>query len=375
MAGWNVTWTLSDSTLTISGKGEMAGYKKYGDGVAPWAGDRQAIVSVVIEAGVTHVGRNAFHECNKLTNVSLPAGLKSIGVEAFASCTGLSSVEMPAGLERIEDEAFRGCGAISSITLPRGLDSIGEGVFTHCGRLSDIRVEEGNARYTVRDRALIDEVNGVLLRCFVTAKGDYRVPAGLTRIATGAFFECGGLTSVVVPEGVTSVGKEAFASCFQLKSVSLPSSLVRFEVTTFRYCRSLMDVHVAAGNLHYSSVNGVVFDAAGGKIVLFPKGRTGYYIVPKGVKKVGPLAFEGCTGLTSVTLLAGMQDVGEMAFAYCEKLSSVTCEGARPPGVESNTFTRLSTEPITLRVPAGSVDAYRSAANWEKFNSIVAFRP
>ena len=51
-----------DGELVISGSGAM---KNYGSSNVPWYSYRSAIQKVIIENGVTTVGRNAFYSCKK----------------------------------------------------------------------------------------------------------------------------------------------------------------------------------------------------------------------------------------------------------------------------------------------------------------------
>lgn len=86
--GSNVTWTLnSDGVLAISGTGEMkscADYVSYDmKSSAPWYNKRENIRSVVIENGVTSIGKRAFHNCYNLVDVILPVSVEEIGEEAF----------------------------------------------------------------------------------------------------------------------------------------------------------------------------------------------------------------------------------------------------------------------------------------------------
>jgi hypothetical protein len=65
--GENVTWTLENGTLTISGTGDMTEYS--GINGIPWYGNRNNITSVVIEEGVTYIGQMAFYNCENLTGI------------------------------------------------------------------------------------------------------------------------------------------------------------------------------------------------------------------------------------------------------------------------------------------------------------------
>lgn len=161
--GDNLTWTLCDSTLTISGTGAMKDWSS--ESAVPWYAYKDAIRSVVINEGVTRIGSYAFKYCNKIVNVSIPSSTTSIGIWAFDQCTGVEGLHIsdltawctvqfesfasnplyyaakpdlyvndelivnlviPEGVTSIYKHAFQHCSA-QTITLPEGLQIIGEG--------------------------------------------------------------------------------------------------------------------------------------------------------------------------------------------------------------------------------------------------------
>ncbi|MCD8004012.1 MAG: leucine-rich repeat protein, partial [Clostridia bacterium] len=67
--GDNLSWTLEDGTLTISGTGDMYSYEW---GTSPWFYISNKITSIVIEDGVTSIGEYAFYGCTNLTSVTIP---------------------------------------------------------------------------------------------------------------------------------------------------------------------------------------------------------------------------------------------------------------------------------------------------------------
>ena len=69
---WN--YDTGTKTLTITETGAIPDFA-YAD-AQPWKDVRNEIEKVKIEAGVTSVGDNAFHACEKLTSITLPAGLE-----------------------------------------------------------------------------------------------------------------------------------------------------------------------------------------------------------------------------------------------------------------------------------------------------------
>lgn len=105
----NITWELTgDGTLLISGNGPMEDYsfshvdEQYRT-TAPWGCE---FTSVVIEAGVTSIGRNAFYGCESLTTVTFSEGIADIGDSAFRLCKGLQSIALPTSVTAIGQDAF-----------------------------------------------------------------------------------------------------------------------------------------------------------------------------------------------------------------------------------------------------------------------------
>lgn len=100
----NLTWTLdrSDMTLTISGEGMMEDYLE-GRIPNPFFGDRADITTVIIEQGVTSIGKYAFQNYERLSDIQMPETLTTIGFGAFENTPSLELIEFPASLKSISD--------------------------------------------------------------------------------------------------------------------------------------------------------------------------------------------------------------------------------------------------------------------------------
>ena len=145
---------------------------------------------------------------------------------------------------------------------------------------------------------------------------------------------------LIIPEvadgySVTSIGDSAFDDCRYLTSVTIPNSVTSIGDYTFSSCSGLTSV-----------------------------------TIPNSVTFIGNSAFSDCNGLTSVTIPNSVTSIGNHAFKWCRGLTSITSLALTPPACGSEGIVDdYST--VDLYVSNQSVEAYKSAEVWSKFNKIV----
>ena len=106
-----VTWTLDDEgTLTITGNGKMGLYSEDYD--VPWYKKKEKIVTIIIEPGVSSIGKNAFYRCKNATSATIPDSVISIEECAFYECSNLESITIPASLKTVGKYAFLDCKSL-----------------------------------------------------------------------------------------------------------------------------------------------------------------------------------------------------------------------------------------------------------------------
>ena len=121
--GTDVEWMISqyedgvltDWTLTISGKGAMPDFEGTGDPVCPWENEKQKIKKVIIEEGVTNIGKSAFRGCSELAEVHISKTVKKIGISAFQNCTALTQIDIPDSVNSVGSFAFIGCTRLTEV--------------------------------------------------------------------------------------------------------------------------------------------------------------------------------------------------------------------------------------------------------------------
>lgn len=265
--GENICWVFdaASGTLTISGRGDMAGFAhdgnvEYGQldcREIPWSGLRAQIRSVVIEKGVETIGKSAFEYCTALSDVALPNTLSEINDYAFYHCeslekislsramyttgwssfegSGLRTVTVPEGIRTIGERTFACCTQLTSVSLPSTLEYIEMGAFMDCSALTSLKIPDG-----------VDTVYGSSF-AYCTSLETVELPAGLKEIDSFLFLNCTSLRSITVPEQVTQIRWAAFEGCTNLQSLILPDSVRSIEDRAFRNCTALKAVHIPSG--------------------------------------------------------------------------------------------------------------------------------
>lgn len=145
---------------------------------------------------------------------------------------------------------------------------------------------------------------------------------------------------IVFENPVTVVGERAFEDCSNLKVIQLPKSVTDIGKYAFRFCTSLSRAEIrgtltSCGELAFACQNLEYFVGPnafgsksdylviGDKIVAFaPKDQTEVDI-PSGITSIGPMAFGGCTEVTSIAVPEGVTHLDAAAFVNCIRLSSV----------------------------------------------------
>ena len=173
--------------------------------------------------------------------------------------------------------------------------------------------------------------------CDKKASGALTIPATIegkpvNSIGNEALRNCGFLTSITIPDSVTSIGEAAFFMSSNLTSITIGDSVTSIGDYTFSQCRSLTTIEVSAGNVNFTDVNGVLFNAEKTVLHTYPAGKTGdNYTMPDSVNSIGDDAFYGSQRLTSITIPDGVTSIGNNAFSAIHRLKSITI----PDGVTS----------------------------------------
>lgn len=229
--GDNLTWAFEDGTLTISGTGDMwdVTYDEdeceyvypngwYTSSYYVEDDDDITVEKVIIGEGVTGIGNNAFSEFDDLDEVVLPNSLAKIGDDAFTQSSLSGVLVVPENVTYIGNWAFEGTD-LTSISIGKNVSYIGEHFAekylgdsdSNVGTLTAVNVSSDNQYYSSVDGVLFDKT-GTTLLFYPNGKSatTYKVPEGVTTIATGAFYNCLALKSITFPSTLKTIEAEAF---------------------------------------------------------------------------------------------------------------------------------------------------------------------
>ena len=92
--------------------------------------------------------------------------------------------------------------------------------------------------------------------------------------------------------------------------------------------------------------------------------------IPNSVTSIENSAFYGCSGLTSITIPNSVTSIGSGAFKGCSELTDVYCYAENVPSTNSDAFEGSYIEYATLHVPEVSINTYKERTPWSSFGTI-----
>lgn len=228
--------------------------------------------------------------------------------DGLSYASHLRSIVLPERLKRIDHHALRGCYELEEVIMPPSVRSIGDEAFENCSRLNYIALSDGLQRIG----------NECFSGCSKLA--DVSLPRSLTEIGDKAF-ENTALRRITLPNSLEVLGAKAFEKT-ALTTLCLPAG-VKVSNNDLGHLPKLEEITVDYGSRYYSTEDGVLYDASGKTLLLFPAARGGAFTVPNDVTTINSNAFYSC-GLQSIHCPASLEVIGSFAFDQCKHLASIS---------------------------------------------------
>lgn len=310
--------------------------------------------TVVIGDSVTLIDTGAFKYCTLLTSLTMGSSVTTINRDAFSDCW-LCPLVLPNTVSHIGYHAFYLCRGITSLTLPVSITEVGDGAFDHCENLSSLVIPDS---VTTIGASAFNECWGLQSITFGSS---------VSSIGASAFCGCGNIVRLTmlcsVPPTINSIGDSPYGGVFHPTfntyirniPVYVPcGSLAAYSTNSswyqFTNIQEPVDCTMHYWDFHENSSGGILYykileDSASVAVVhplasdsidgTFWHGycrNAGALVIPDTVvhdsvayvvRVIGSHAFEGSTGIGSVTIPATIDSIGNSAFAGCTGIGVV----------------------------------------------------
>lgn len=277
---------------------------------------------------------NAFY-ASALTQVTLPKGLTTIAKELFKSCYTLEAITIPSTVTSIENGAFRSCTSLTTLifaapgkddkVVPLVIEdaaSYDKSPFYGCTKLTNIVFPErmtvlGNYAFAGKDASGYGQTD------IIHAIKSVTFPSTLERIGQYAFYMARNLTSVTFADKTVlkdstspAIGNYAFAYCTALESIALPAGDTQKPYSigeSALYRTGLTSVTIPAG-----------VGALGKRCLYWNEYLTSVTFLEGAKPTFGDSVFDSCYALPSITLPEGTTEISPTMFKNCKLLTSIT---------------------------------------------------
>ena len=334
----------------------------------------EQLTKIELPEGISVIEEGTFRQCSKLDDVIIPDSVYTIRMYAFDGCpcrnlvlpehdillekdafsidifdyqnnfqikgntliqyTGIEEeIKVPEGITTISPLAFFDNPNIKRVILPDTIVTIGQGAFCNCDNLEYVYIPESVVNINCQQGDI-----GIFQDCplLVSAGqngGDYNIEFEWKSNIPEYIFYNSSLKSVDIPAQITEIGEGAFYDSSQLENVNISQTIQSIGDHAFQntpWFEKQTEEYVILGTVLLK------YNGAGGEISI-PAGITeiadkAFYqyttiesvSLPDSVIRIGEAAFEQCKNMKAINLPAGLQEFGERAFAYCEALSHLT---------------------------------------------------
>lgn len=301
-----------------------------------------------IGEGYVGAGASAFRRWVMAKKLTLPSSFLTADNYCFEGWSALEELDLGGGLTTVGNFCFQGASSLGALNLPATLGSVGTYSF--------------------------DGLSAV--------RGTLRIPSALRSIGNYAFRGCGA-TALVMEDGLTTFGEGAFNAMQNVTSVTIANTLTAIPESGLRGLTSLPSLHIHGGITTIGSYGLAVNSALSsltfgeglltlGQYALSSNVSLVNLTLPNSLQTINAYCFSGNTGLKNLTLGSGLTNLtGANIFQNCNALEVLTINATTPPTVSVSSGISAIPAGCVIRVPAGSVSAYKAASRWSAYASQI----
>ncbi|MBO5868374.1 MAG: leucine-rich repeat protein, partial [Oscillospiraceae bacterium] len=339
--GENVTWTLKDGVLTLSGEGEMTYYAAKTE--VPWWDMKTEITTLVVEEGITgSISKFAFYDCVNMTSATLPEGITFLGSSAFYNCSSLTEIDIPDSVTGISSTVFGKNTALTTVAFGENMTSIGDGAFRECTGLTTVNY--GGSRVTWAAMDISTTENDALLNATINYAIALPVAAKVTQAPDKVQYvpgevvdTTGMLLSIVYDDG----SEQPYDGEFTLSDNTVAAGMTTIYVTAGEFTTSFR-IEVMPGGV---TEEGIRWYVDNGKLYIDYSGAMPDYssLNPApwvqtyeesdywfskveflgDITYIGSYTFDGCYDVYTLALPESVTAIGDYAFCGMSSLEEL----------------------------------------------------
>ena len=228
---------------------------------------------------------------------------------------GITSIQFPKGLTSIGSYAFYNHWKLKAIDIPETVDTMGIGALSRTG------LKTVELRHTPRD------------------------------VQNAVFSDCDSLERAVMPADMAALPGGIFMRCKNLKEVILPATMTTIGGSAFKECAALESLRTAAPDGETA-------------------GTVAGFMLPDSLKVLEGGAFEGCTGLRSITIPSSVTSFGDYLFLGCTALEEINWDGVAITAITKQMF-KNCTSLRQIDIPASVTRIKANAFESSGLQSVV----
>lgn len=327
----------------VKGIGELAFY------------NNKDIRYLVIPRSVDTIASGAFWQCHNLESVNMPNRPTPVFVDYLAFDDTKWYHDQPDGMTYIGKIAYKYKGKCpQKVVIAKGTKAISKGAFyTPTIHFGDYHLKE----------QIADQLQDVVIPKGVKYVSGFKwsslktvcLPKSVVEIGDNAFTSCHNLTNIEIPDRVKRLGNSCFEGCSQITEMLLPLGLEEIGERSFLGCIGIKELTIPD------------------KIEILPEGMIeclSYAMLDASNRE---------SSLKTLTLGTNVKKICKWALQG-HHLESIICYAKVPPVIEHNEQNNNSDwlrtiKPdsinVTLYVPSGSLDLYRSDNGWNVIYNMV----
>jgi hypothetical protein len=295
----------------------------------------------------------AFYGCSGLTSIDIPSGITSIGIWSFSDCRSLTSITClattPPALQVFAFNNTNNCP-----------------IYVPCESVEAYKAAKRWSTYASRIQGIPPcyEPQYRTLTTATTCVGFDKYTLEEYQVSTD-----NGVTWRTTGTSATTLIEANSTDCGYVPPTKW---IARYSggTTTSAACDAtgeIVQYEIAGNKLIGLEIESCV-TRIGDKMLFNYINFDGSITIPDSVTSIGNSVFFNCKKLRTVTIGSGVTSMGNDVFFACDNLSTVTINAVVPPTLGTEAFDESSCQ---IKVPSGSVNAYKSATNWSTYASRI----